>query len=100
MTRAEDRPEYAHLREFKKTHQWDLIRRYGAHSIGIGWKRSGGESTGELALVFYVARKGDDVAAPIPLTFSYTPEGGVKAVELVTDVVESPMAQFESSEEE
>lgn len=97
---AKDRPEYAHLRAFKQAHQWDLMRRYGAHSLGIGWKTEKGKKSGRLALIFYVGRKGPFAAAgqPIPKTITYQPESADQPVELLTDVVEAPPARLEVEE--
>lgn len=94
--RLEDRPEYAHLREFKKKHQWDLMRRYNAHGLGVGRKRVGGEKTEDLALIFYVESKSAETQ--IPETFSFLPEGEEQAVELLTDVVVTEMAQLEDDD--
>ena len=93
--RIEERPEYAWLREFKKLRGWELIDRHGAHGLGIGWKRVDGEKTDQPALVFYVTHKSGD-SGEIPATFSFTPSGSAEAVELVTDVVQTPAATFES----
>ena len=96
-----DRPEYAWLREFKKAHGRELVHRYGAHAVGIGRKRTGGEKTDQIALIFYVARKGSGPAPerePIPETISFIPSGMSEPVQLVTDVVETPPAEFEAEE--
>lgn len=94
----ENRPEYGWLREFKKAHGWDLMRRYGAHGLGIGWKRENGRKTNQLALIFYVDRNSEDQAAgaPIPPAFSFTPSGVDAPVSLPTDVVETPAATLET----
>ena len=95
---AKDRPEYAWLREYKKAHGRELLRRYGAHSMGIGWKRVAGQKTDQLALIFYVARKYplDALAAePVPATITFTPASSDGPVQLVTDVIEVPPARFE-----
>lgn len=96
-----DQPEYAWLREFKKLHGRELVDRYGAHGVGIGWKRTGGEKTDQAALIFYVARKGPGDSTetePIPETISFTPSGMSEPVLLVTDVIETPPAVFEAEE--
>jgi hypothetical protein len=95
----ESRPEYAWLREFKEAKGWDLMQRYGAHGIGIGWKRDDGRKTNQLALVFYVDREKPSRqghAPPIPPAFTFTPAGSEVPVELPTDVVETPAATFEA----
>jgi hypothetical protein len=86
------------IRQFKRRHGRELCARYGAHGIGIGWKRVGGKKTETLALIFYVAKKRDveelgDEAIPPTLTFQ--PEEGAEAVTIATDVVETEPAQFE-----
>ena len=94
-----DRPEYAWIREFKEAHGRELLCRYGAHAVGIGWKRVGGAMTDEVALLFYVERKqpeGEIDAEPIPPTISFLPSGVDQPVLLVTDVIETPPAEFES----
>lgn len=96
--RAEERPEYAWLRELKATKGEELRRRYGAHSVGIGRKRVAGRSTDDLALVFYVTRKrsagpGDPDA--IPLKIRFTPKGASEAVLLPTDVRAAEPAEAE-----
>ena len=94
----EARPEYAWLRAFKRQHGAELMRRHGAHAIGIGRKKVAGEKTDRLALVFYVARKGEREGDPVPPTFSFTPEGHEEPVTLDSDVVEAPPAEFETTE--
>lgn len=94
-----DRPEYAWLREFKEAHGRQLLHRYGAHAVGIGWKRTGGEKTDEVALVFYVERKRPEdelETEPIPPSISFIPSGMNEPVLLATDIVETPPAEFES----
>lgn len=89
---AEQRPEYAWLQELKRSRGEQLRRRYGAHSLGIGWKRVGGRKTDDLALIFYVERKG---TGSIPEEIEFVPPGSDQQVRLRTDVVESPPAVFE-----
>ncbi|MCG8466776.1 MAG: hypothetical protein MJB57_01005 [Gemmatimonadetes bacterium] len=100
----EERAEYAALKSYKRAHQWDLLRRYGAHGIGIGWKKTGGEVTDTPALIFYVAKKTtpEETDVAIPKTFQYVPkedEEGDEGVNLVTDVVESAPPSFEEEGE-
>jgi hypothetical protein len=93
-----DRPEYGWLREFKKAHGRELLHRYGAHAVGIGRKRTGGEMTDDLALVFYVEHKRPEdelETEPIPPSIPFTPSGMDEPVLLATDVVEAPPAEFE-----
>lgn len=103
MSRPDDRsPEVVYLREFKKSRQWDLMRKHGAHGLGIGWKSTAGEETDRPALIFYVATKqpGKESGEPIPASYSYLPEDAEEPVELLTDVVEAPAAQFEDEASE
>ncbi len=95
--RLQDDPLYKHLKTFKEAHQWDLMLRYGAHSIGIAWKRRAGRKTADLALTFYVSRKLENPDRAVPEFLSFVPEGRSKAVKLVTDVVEMPLAAAEVS---
>jgi hypothetical protein len=53
-----------------------------------------GRPTDELALIFYVARKGEGPEA-IPTTIELTPEGQDRPLALPTDVVETPPVQPE-----
>ena len=76
----------------------DLMRRHGAHAIGIGRKRVQGSKTGRLALIFYVERKrppGQLGTEAVPETISFTPEGSSEQLEVPTDVVEAPQARSE-----
>ena len=96
--RAEERPEYAWLRELKATKGEELRQRYGAHSVGVGRKRVGGRPTDDLALVFYVTRKhsaGSGGPDAIPQTISFTPTGANEPVLLPTDVREAEPAEAE-----
>lgn len=90
--------ERAWLREFKKAHSKELLQRYNAHSIGIGWKRVANKKTDQLALIFYVERKSPIDALqtePIPSNITFTPSNSDRPVHLKTDVVEAPPARFE-----
>jgi hypothetical protein len=49
----------------------------------------GGRETDQLALIFYVARKGAGPEA-VPATIAFTPSGRDRPVELAIDVVETP----------
>lgn len=88
----------AALRRFKQQHWRELCDRYGAHSVGIGRKRVAGRKSERLALIFYVARKADDLPPGIeavPPTITCRPDGGGEAVTFPTDVVETEPAQPE-----
>lgn len=93
-----ERPEYAWLREYKKAHGRDLLERFGAHALGIGWKRVAGQRTDQLALIFYVVKKEalDEIDIdPIPASIAFTPSNSDKTVLLSTDVIESAPSKFE-----
>ena len=94
----EAQPEYQWLREFKEAYGKELCARHGAHSIGIGLKQVAGKRTDQLALLFYVSDKqaiGQLPTEAIPPSFKFTPAGMNREVELATDVIESPPAEFE-----
>jgi hypothetical protein len=96
--RAEERPEYAWLKELKATKGEELRQRYGAHAVGIGRKRVGGKPTEDLALIFYVSRKrpaGSGDPDAIPPVIRFTPKGAREAVLLPTDVREAEPAEAE-----
>ena len=95
--RAEDRPEYTWLRELKSDRGENLRRQYGAHAIGIGWKKVEGKKTDQLALTFYVERKRPPdrlEREQIPPQIAFTPSDSGEPVLLLTDVVESAPAKF------
>lgn len=81
-----------------------LLRRHGAHSMGIAPKTVDGQPTDKLALVFYVAAKRDGDAMTererIPDTFSFVQEKGRRTRRVTTDVVESPPPTFEAVDPE
>jgi hypothetical protein len=93
--RPEETPEYARLLELKRTRGRELMRRHGANALGIGWKRTHGERTDQLALLFYVDDKRSPKAERVPQFVRFIPEGAEEAVEVPTDVIESPSAEFE-----
>jgi len=99
--KLENMPEYRWLRGYKKIHSQELLRRHGAHSIGIGWKKIANENTGRLALIFYVQNKNSDIGKtgkPIPSKISFTPTEIDSPIVIETDVVEAPPAEFEGIE--
>ena len=70
---------------------------YGAHGVGIGWRRLKGEQIDQVALIFYVERKGPGEVprtVKIPERISFTPSGMCEPVVIVRDVVETPPASF------
>lgn len=88
------RAEEREIRELKQERGRELMERYGAHAVGVGRKTVEGERTDDLALIFYVERKGE-TACPVPATLEHRPAEGGEALEVPTDVVESPRAQLE-----
>jgi hypothetical protein len=62
--------------------------------VGIGRKRIRDRPTDELALIFYVERKGEG-SEPVPATIEFAPSGRGEPVVLATDVVETPPVQPE-----
>jgi hypothetical protein len=85
--------------EFKKLRGEELRSRYGAHALGIGWRRIDGVKTDELALVFYVVSSSTEPASSIPQSFEYLSEGKSVPVQIPTNVIESVPAQEESLQE-
>ena len=94
-SRPEDSPEYARLLELKRTRGRELMQRYGANALGIGWKRTDGERTDQLALLFYVEDKKSPRGERVPPSIRYTLEGSEEAVDVPTDVIESRPGAFE-----
>jgi hypothetical protein len=94
-SRPEDTLEYARLLELKRTRGRELMQRYGANALGIGWKRTEGKWTDQLALLFYVEDKRSPRGERVPPSIRFTPEGTEEAVEVPTDVIESPPGVFE-----
>lgn len=92
------------LREYKARHDMrELLRRHGAHAVGIGPKISDGEETDKLALVFYVSAKreaGDlNEREQIPARIDFVTEKRERR-RITTDVVESAPATFEVDPED
>ncbi len=88
------------IAEFKARHDMlALLRRHGAHSVGIAPKITDGKPTDKLALTFYVPAKRADGAITererIPDTFSFVQEKSRRTRRITTDVVETPAATFE-----
>jgi hypothetical protein len=81
-------PDHADLQEFLRRHGDELRERYGAHSLGIGRKRVGTRRTDQLAVIFYVAHKGD-AAKMIPTTLTFTLGDREHPIDLATDVIEN-----------
>ena len=96
--RPYDAEEYGWLRELRDTRGEELRRRYGAHTVGVGWKHAGGQEIDRLALVFYVERKqpsAELAGEPIPPSITFTPANQPEPVTVATDVVETPTEEYE-----
>ncbi len=96
--RFEDIEEYRWMKEYLAKNRWTLLEQYGAHSVGIGWKKIAGQKTNQLAIIFYVEKK--DVinelgkqSIPKKIEFKLSSTG--KIVSLLTDVIKSEAAVFE-----
>lgn len=97
--------DYPLLRELKaRSDVRELMRRHGAHAVGIAEKRVGGKGSGRLALVFYVASKRPeaelDGREAVPSAIEFRTEKDQRLRKVATDVVESPPAHFELDPED
>ena len=96
--RIEDIEEYRWMKEYLARNRWALLKRYAAHSVGIGWKKVAGQKTKQLAIIFYVEKKGmisELGTRAIPGKIEFKLFGTDKTVSLLTDVIESEAAVFE-----
>lgn len=75
----------------------ELMRRHGAHSLGIGRLVPGDREDQRLALLFYLdaAGPGPASAEPVPAEVEFLPEGRTEPVTVPTRVVDSASAEFE-----
>ena len=71
-----NRPSIEQVRQLKRERGWELMKRYGAHALGVGRSEEGEGPAAEPALLFYVERK--------------------EEAEVRTRVIESPQAQLEA----
>jgi len=89
------------LREFKAREAVALMRRFGAHSLGIGRLAPGDAQDRRLALLIYLDADDPDrdphhgSAEPVPAALEYLPEGLTQPVMLPTRVIDAPRAVFE-----
>lgn len=91
------------LREFKAREAVALMRRFGAHSLGIGRLAPGDDHDRRLALLIYLDADDPDPdhssahgsAEPVPPALEYLPEGLAEPVTLPTRVIAAPRAVFE-----
>ncbi len=90
--------EYRWMKEYLAKNRWALLEQYAAHSVGIGWKKVAGQKTKQLAIIFYVEKKGaisELGKQSIPEKIEFELPGTGKTVSLLTDVIESEAAVFE-----
>ena len=85
------------LREFMAREAAGLMRRYGAHSLGIGRLAPDDDQDDRLALLFYLDGEGSEPspAAPVPPELEYLPEGRPEPVKVPTRVIQSAPLEFE-----
>ena len=57
-------PDYATVERTIVERNDDLLKRYGAHHIGVSKKYRKGSRLPDTCITFYVKRKGKDVRAP------------------------------------
>lgn len=83
------------MRELLASRAAELMRRYGAHSLGIGRLDPGADQDDRVALLFYTDPARSAAAEPLPPLLEYVPGDRTEPVELLTRVVESAPADFE-----
>ena len=82
-------PQYSTLLRTVEAQHEELCRRYGAHHIGVGKKRTGGQRQGATSIIFYVEKKGDTHGAQrIPGTMPLLYADDVSDRSVATDVEE------------
>ncbi len=52
--KLDEHSHYELLKLYKDSHAIELMKTYGAHSLGIRWKTHQGVNTDQLALAFYI----------------------------------------------
>lgn len=96
--------QYPVAREFVALEGLRSLDRFGSHSVGVGRKLVGGKPSAQLAVRYYVAQKRpvtrllDTEKVPESIRFFSRKAG--QEVELLTDVIETPPAQFEQVDPE
>ncbi len=83
------------MRECMARDAGELMRRYAAHSLGIGRLIPDDERDERLALLFYVDPGAAASAEPVPPDVEYLPPDRTEPVTLPTRVVDSAPAEFE-----
>lgn len=102
---SENQDNYSLLREYKqKECTFEMLNRFGAHSVGIGRKVVQGRKTKQLSLRFYVAKKVPfdslDTNQLIPESISFRPSWTDKESLILTDIIETPPMHFEQIDPE
>lgn len=85
------------LRQLMSRDAAELMRRHGAHSLGIGRLVPGDDRDERLALLFYLDPHGSvgGSVEPVPPELEYLPDGRTEPVALPARVVESAPVEFE-----
>ena len=91
---------YSELRECKGVAlSLEDLGAFGAHSMGIGRKIVKGKATNRLAIRFYVAKKRSSgrlsSEEEVPSAIRFFSRKARRKLNLLTDVIETPPAQFE-----
>ena len=82
-------PAYAMVEKTILERNDDLVRRYGAHHVGVSKKYRKGSRLSDTCITFYVMKKGKNVAAEqIPQNLALSHPGGSRKALIVTDVCE------------
>ncbi|HEC34394.1 MAG TPA: hypothetical protein ENI37_06725 [Chloroflexi bacterium] len=55
--RSMDETELTRIRAIKAAHEMELLRKANVVGVGIGLRKRGGQSTGELSIIVSVTRK-------------------------------------------
>lgn len=93
----EEHPDYEVIRAFKSAHAFEMLEKYGAHSIGIRRKTEAGKKTRRPVLTFYLdPNRAKSSTEPVPPFFEFHPSPGDAVVRIPTEVIDSPQAEFEN----
>ena len=93
--KLDEHSHYELLKLYKDSHAIELMKTYGAHSLGIRWKTHQGVNTDQLALAFYIdkikAVDGSHAYQSVPESITIIEEGS-EAVIIQTEVILSSQA--------
>lgn len=93
--KLDEHSHYKLLKLYKDSHAMELMKTYGAHSLGIRWKTHQGVNTDQLALAFYIdkikAVDGSNAYQSVPASITIVEEGS-EAVIIQTEVILSSQA--------